>query len=87
MPKQAALECDLSSIRYPLHANFDGSYIQYNCSTVLVYYEAAGNNKITELGKQARQGQLYVLRMYNTTVLGYQLRLSTRRTICVVHYL
>ena len=23
-------------------------------------YEAAGNNKITELGKQARQGQLYV---------------------------
>ena len=29
-------------------------------SVGLLAMEAAGNNKITELGKQARQGQLYV---------------------------
>ena len=34
-------------------------------------YEAAGNNKITELGKQARQGQLYVftyVKYYGTSL-------------------
>ena len=50
------------------------------------HLEAAGNNKITELGKQARQGQLYVF----TYVQYYGTRLLSKRTIllfCVVYYL